>query len=448
MTDFWVYVLPTSGGRFVNECALLQDIYLARAKLGQRLYGRRSYAPDLVLGASGGNIAAYLGLSGDWTEAGIDRALRKAKSEYFFRPWVQEGLSIIPNPGMALFKGTLFQTGDGVQQVFEGIFDTQTITRTEIWTGTYNEEARKAQFFCNRSKSQSLINTGNFNDELFIYDSLPLIYLDGDVENIGKVTMASASIPGFVPPVEINGVKYSDGGMMYSSPVAVFRPEIYRICTGIEIMHRKSEFYYDGHHLSEETITPWKGENSYIFSHHKITSIDSHTTEENRNLRLVYFMPYQPDRVGMKTEPTLISQTIDQLIHNCSITDRNAALDLLNQLSDSKTTFFQNIDMNADRLVELMQALDFYKHYFMILYPRGDPGLHMTKFSSKDIFDITKKVRSRYGVSVWHSDDRKNNDISMTPSTLSSRSSRSSRLSRLSRSSRYNSTASYVTHHT
>ncbi len=66
--DIWIYCLPISGGALVSHLAILQELYDARIKANDRKKsGYFSYAPNLALGSSGGNVSIFIAQSADWT---------------------------------------------------------------------------------------------------------------------------------------------------------------------------------------------------------------------------------------------------------------------------------------------------------------------------------------------------------------------------------------------
>ena len=62
---------------------------------------------------------------------------------------------------------------------------------------------------------------------------MPLNFLSGDMNEIGKSIIASASIPFIFDSQTIGNNEYYDGGVMYASPLTPLQDEIYRIVAGI-----------------------------------------------------------------------------------------------------------------------------------------------------------------------------------------------------------------------
>jgi len=218
-----VYCLPISGGGFVAQLGLLCEIYEAKKIAnGNIVFGSKTYCPDLVFAASGGNVASYIALAGNWSTDGIIRCSQQIDPHSFTRKWVPNELSIIPNIVVGIFKSSLYNKGYGAGYLFKKLFTEKSISQTEIWTGTYNSDKKAAQFFCNKSQEESLVNESFFNEEQSMYDSLSLKFMNSNIELIAEVSIASASIPLIVPGQKIGNSMYADGGCSYSSPLSVF----------------------------------------------------------------------------------------------------------------------------------------------------------------------------------------------------------------------------------
>ena len=200
-------VLPVSGGAFVSQLAIIQHLT------------EIEYRPDIIFGSSGGNVAAYIAIAAEWKWAAIERMLGEVSSEMFAKPWYN-----IPPIAflMGILKGNIYDSGAGVKDFFLRHFNESLINSIEVWTGTNNLEEQRSAIFCNRSSSQLLVE--NFDYEL--YNSCPLQYLSGNIEEIAAVAIASASIPSLVPPVVIRGQHYVDGGMSGASPLTIFHQVI------------------------------------------------------------------------------------------------------------------------------------------------------------------------------------------------------------------------------
>jgi len=230
----YVLVLPISGGGFTAQLSAIQ------------LLSRREIEYDIVLAASGGNVAAYIAMAADWKENGIERISQMVSSEMFTSRWLPPPL---PSTLYGFFCGSIYNKGCGCEDIFNEIYSGISIKNTEIWTGTFNSTQSRPCFFCNKSKDESILNRKKMN--LGIIECMNPIYLDGDINVIAKATMASASIPTYVPPVNIEGENYSDGGLYFASPLTVMQDAI---CERSEKTDSKLHIIYiTGRDISECT---------------------------------------------------------------------------------------------------------------------------------------------------------------------------------------------------
>lgn len=410
--DFWIYCAPISGGGLVTQLGMMCEIYEARKILnGGVLNGRKTYTPNLGLAASGGNVSLYIGEAGDWTTHGILRCAKQLDPKSFSRKWVPKDLSIVPNIVVGLCQGSLYRQGYGAGYLFSKLFNQETICRTEIWTGTYNSDLKSAQFFCNKNKYDSQVNEIFFNDEQSLFDSLRLKFMNGNIELISEVAIASASIPLIVPNQKIENVMYADGGCMYPSPLPVFSNEIYRIIINETSIPKSSKLIYKNNVIQEEILNSWQEEKNYTVyadgTYIPICGTFTPSMGHHKNLRLIYFMPYQADRINLKKETVIEKETdvIGQILHASMLRDRNTGIDILNRLSsDISHTFFP--EMNYIKLGSLLCELSKFKHYMICFNPHGHPSISLTHFTSEDVMKRINETRNGYSVSVWYSKEK------------------------------------------
>lgn len=200
-------VLPVSGGAFPSQLAELSILGKHRG---------------ILLASSGGNISAYIAMAADYNPAAIERILRCLNSNMMMSSWWPKPLEWMPSyiPGYA--RGSYYGPGSGVSSLFHSIFTPKTIHQQEIWTGTTNCKNSQCQLFCNRKKEDVKIKMKYFRREE--YNTLTPKYMNGDLDMCAQVSLASASIPGLVPPVKIGDYTYADGGSTYSSPLTPMIP--------------------------------------------------------------------------------------------------------------------------------------------------------------------------------------------------------------------------------
>jgi len=387
--DLYIYVLPVSGGAIVSHLALLQEIYLARLKaLDGKKKGYFSYAPHIVMGSSGGNISSFIGQGSDWTSEGIERNVEKLNSDLFLKKWVPTQFSLIPDIPFFITTGSLYNKGIGATDLFRKLFTTSTIQRSEIWLGTYDIKNKRAQFFCNKNQSETYITEPFFNEEQSLYFALPLKFIDGDLDKLADICIASATIPGIVPSKEIDGVIYADGGVMYPSPLSVLNKEILRIVTGKERVPISKSYQME---ISDE----------------KNVEITYNEKPENKikNLRLFYFFPYQPNGLEFedKKNDIGIRSYLDSILNVSMIQDRNTGIEILNSLCPEGLETEEFIKTDSDKLGQILKELSIRKHFVMCLFPHRNPCVNITKINGQTIRYEMSKIRLNYGVQVWYS---------------------------------------------
>lgn len=205
-----IYILPVSGGGFVSQLAAIQHLSLNNIK------------PDIMLGSSGGNLAAYIAASADMDPNIIELNSSKLSSKIFVRPW--SFMSIISSIA-GYFQGNFYNSGEGNVEFIKTCFTTESLSKYEIWTGVFNRDLQKSKFYCNKDSSIFQL------DEHYLDDNqmLPFEFMKGDFEKIALVSLASASIPTFVPPQICDGYNYVDGGNGAASPMTCLSDLIYNL---------------------------------------------------------------------------------------------------------------------------------------------------------------------------------------------------------------------------
>lgn len=387
--DKFIYVMPVAGGKIVCHFAFLQEVYDARITLNNGVKsGYFSYAPHIVLGSSAGNVAAYIGQASDWNSYAIERNMGLLNSSLFLNKWVSNVSPLLTDIPISFLKGSLYNHGSGSEELFEKFFTSEKIQRSEMWMGTYNIKEKKAQFFCNRNQGTAEISDTFFNEEQTMYESLPLIYTNGNVRINSKVCIASATIPAMVPSQEINGNFYADGGVMYSSPLSVLHKEILRIIVGKERVPISRSFKRElDNNENYEILYPESVE-------HK-----------EKNMRMFYFYPTQPNGLTFdnKEKGNGIETYLSSILNVKLIQDRNTAIELLNTLSPEglETETYEKISQ-AD-LVNILRFLDTKKHYVVCLYPHLDPKVPIPKINPERLYKAVHHVRNNYGCQIWYS---------------------------------------------
>jgi predicted acylesterase/phospholipase RssA len=372
-----VYVLPVSGGSFVSQLAFLIEVYKAKTILKEEY---NKICPDLVLASSGGNISAYVSLSGGWTEAGILRIAHKIERDMFIMSWWPESLDFLPSSAIGIFKESLYRQGYGIRKLYNNNLNNKKVQSTEIWTGTYNKTKSKAQFFCNKKEGTTLINGDRFEKDRILVNCEQLIYTNGDLNLLADITIASASIPVLVKNQPIRNCIYSDGGTAYSSPLSIFIPELYRIIKGDNI---------DNVNINNCNNNCSK-DKKYSLQLIYFSCCDLYTNEINKNTT-----------TGIAGEAGM---TINAMVSTLEILDRSKSIDLIKTLLEDnevlKHKHYRSV--NTELLAEIIQMLNTKKHYILNLYPLNNESINLLDFNSDIIIDKIKKTQLAYAAHIWY----------------------------------------------
>jgi len=352
-------VLPVSGNFFPCQLGLLTQLIDAE------------YDPNLIMGTSGGAVSAILSLGADWSPSGIRRLARKLKSSLFLRSWWPKPLSILPSWGLGFFRGSVYNSGEGLDEFFETYFSVDSITQKEVWigvTGITNKNKKKesAQFFCNLSQEKSQIDISCFEKYHNIGQSTlcnSLHFLDGDLKRIQEATIASASIPTVVPPQKIGEDSYVDGGVFFASPMTPMRDSL-------------------------EALEDEEGLH--------ITYVNTYDIEEQKIMSSIDFYP-GIFHTGAMTFATMVYSILSQ--------DRLNGLKILNPdiskihripLKGSKTT-----------LEQIFAFRKKCKRSFLELYTKSLDKIDLTDFKPEDILNVMDKVQEEYYCRFWWIGDNK-----------------------------------------
>lgn len=326
-------ILPVSGGHFINQVALLT------------LLCEHGYNPKLLLGSSGGAITAYLGLCGNWTHNGILRVLEDLSSDIFISSWWKEGLfanNFLPSGFIGVFKGALYNHGTGSNDLIKKYLTRDSITRCEIWVGTYNKDTGSAGMFCNRNHESAYIRSGDDRNSM---GNTTIKYLDGHLDDISKAIYASSCIPTLIPPIEIDNEKHWDGGLMSASPLIP---------------------------LSD-----------YLPDCLKIIYINSFNMEDTK-----------ADMVDCTNIIKLGIGSIANTVTGLCIADKIFAVRLVMKCDKMH---FNTYDNMTDAVATYRSA----SKAVMELFPKRDLQVDITNFDSKKCVGIINEIRANYGIRLW-----------------------------------------------
>jgi predicted acylesterase/phospholipase RssA len=386
-----IYVLPVSGGGFPAQLQQLIFLYNERqlsTDTNEDIGDYQEYIPDICLGASGGNVSAYIGLSGNWSEGGIKRVVQTLNSKMFSQTWWPGPMAFLPTWILGIFEGALFKPGYGPSKLFKAFSDSSSIQDVELWTGTFNKTQKRSQFFCNKKKDDCYI-TETYNT--FTFKTMPLTYMNGDIDYISKVSVASASVPVLFKPVALQNAEgveeeFIDGGITYPSPLTPLQEKIYKI---MKPLSKDLPFDYTTSVFPVPVPSAGAG--------------DVKALPEKKLLHLYYFSPYNMDNTTEKVSSTLGSDSFLSYMTDASaIKDRYTGINLLERIKGED----QTIDVKDSRKdPELLQELlTTYRdtHYFCFIYVLKNDWIDMTNFTSADVLQKMNEAESQIEFYFWY----------------------------------------------
>ncbi len=371
-----LWVSSISGGGFPAQIQSM-IFYLDAKKKSCEALGLSStneWTPDINMASSGGNVATYIALSGNYTQGGINRVIQNMDARMFSRSWAPKGMSFLPTWIFAIFEGSVFKPGYGSEQLLKAFSDKNSIQQTETWTGTYNKTQKRTTLFCNKKLSDSYISGVTYST--FTFKTTPLYYMDGDFDTISKAVTASASVPFLFEPVKIGDDEYEDGGVSFPSPLTPLQEEIYKIIKHITVP------------LDYETIL-----NPYPFD--PVSEVPNFNSMRNQKdlLHITYFSPY--DMNSSKVKSTLAAGALTAVSDYSAIKDRYTAINLIERVKLST----QDIKIYDSRIVteKLEQLLETKhdNHYFLEIYVRDNTWIDMATFTPADIFQKMEEAKSQ-----------------------------------------------------
>ena len=332
--------MPVSGGGFVVQLAALQ------------LLSGIGFVPDVTLGSSGGNVAAYVGAAANWRWASIERIARELSNHLFVQSW--NSFRIISYL-MGYYKGELYNSGDGVEEFLKRHFAEDTIKHYELWTGTYNQQRQRACLFSNRSKGKTLLNPDIIDIEMA--QCLPPVYTNGDFTIIAKASLASASIPALVPAQEIFGENYVDGGVSSASPLTVMKEPII--------------------HYMKQTGEPL---------HIVYINSDNLST---------------PGDIAINTALDRTKQAIDALIRSHGVIDRQIGYDIIRCHDPNSEIHKDEFPCTPENLQRLGAIWDNLHCSMLEVYPEQGIEVDITNFNGDDVLDKLAEVRDVCHCRLW-----------------------------------------------
>lgn len=334
----YVLILPVSGGGFVSQLAILQHLCEV------------NFIPDVTMASSGGNVAAYVASAAQWKWAGIERIGSELNHNLFVRPWSSIGPV---SYAMGYFNGNIYDRGTGANDFICKYFDEKSVTKDEIWTGTFNKNKKRARLFCNRNKEEAILDIAHVDHDLT--RSMESCFACGDLKLIAEASIASASIPGVVPSQKIHDEDYIDGGVARASPLRIMQEPILKYvatkqCPLHLIYVNCMDLSYTEQQSARNILDTWK-------------------------------------------------QAASDLMTFQNAIDRQSAYDLLRCHPGSVNK--KEFDCNFDNLVRLQQIQMKTNYTLVEFYPTDDYDINITNFSGADVVNNIRRAYPNCKCRLW-----------------------------------------------
>jgi len=337
-----LFILPVSGGAFPIQLAFLRELNILGIK------------PDVALGSSGGNVAAYIGAATGWNPDNYVNIVKPIHNGMFLSSWWPYYLSFLPSYIPGYFKGSIYANGSGGDSYFKKMYTPDSVIQTEIWSGTLNRDTGMGQLFCNRNPQTSTLKIAPDNkiNSFWIRDCMTPFYMDGNMDTIVKVIIASAAIPVIIPEQEINGQHYVDGGTLFSSPLTPLVDYILAL--------NQPKYHLD------------------YFS-----SFDIQSSEASKMTKNVY-------QNGILT--------IGELVKSICIQDRLVAVEFLRT---NEQINFLTLPGNLDSLKTIENIRTNCNRSLLEFYPLKNDSMDLTSFTGEHIVNLMDFASKNYALRFW-----------------------------------------------
>ncbi len=206
-----------SGGYFVSQTAILASVLSATSQI------------DAYFGNSGGAIANLIALKWSGTSESMERVLYSIDKDMFVKPWVSDNmpLSKVLSPIVSLFTSSFYKDSKGPKEIMEVFYTKEELRKAEMWIGKFDINANFNHLLCSKQSGQSIFNTQlsqTYNTKYLedMTGSFNVEYANGNIDTLSQTLNATSAIPGYKPPIDINGTPFVDGGVSSPSPGSAF----------------------------------------------------------------------------------------------------------------------------------------------------------------------------------------------------------------------------------
>ena len=241
MTSSTFVFSTISGGYFVSQIAILASILPTITSV------------DAYFGNSGGAIANLVSLKWSGTSESIERVLYSIDKDMFLKPWVSDNipLSKVLSPFVSLFTNSFYKDSKGPEELMTVFYTKEELKKAEMWIGKFDINANFNHLLCSKSSGQSIFNTqlSESYNTTYLEDmtgSFNVEYADGDIKTIADTLNATSSIPGYKPPIDINGTSFVDGGVTSPTPGSSLTNVLLEFGEAAAVGHKFRIFYNIG----------------------------------------------------------------------------------------------------------------------------------------------------------------------------------------------------------
>lgn len=329
-------VAPISGKYLVNQIAL----YIVLKDCG--------YIPDIILCSSGGAISSALSCATDFTLSAdqfkekLFSLTDKLEAKYFIKSWLPWPLDKLPAVIPGLFNTSIYNKGEDFPSE---LIDIDFNKQPEMWIGTYSVNTGNLTIWRTREKTQF-----DFRCK-FLKQYEGVKYIKEDFKNVIRAT---AAIPCVVPPIEIDGGKYLDGGTLFASPLNIIL-----------------DMY-----TQEEKVLPYKVVYVSCINRFKQT----------------------PDIANSRNIIDVLRGTVGELTTGLNLYDISLGIEMV---GNQNIKYEKGEDYNF--LIEALSKANKVNRSFILLMPKEEHMLSLYDFNPGDITNLVKKsLQSGFIIEHWY----------------------------------------------
>lgn len=209
-----ILIAPASGGYFPNQLAACNVLCLL------------DYKPLVVFAASGGAITTLMLECMEWCPNNFREIVSEINSTRFVKAPMVPYLGV----GWSALHGSMYNFSElMVPYIVDRLKRRKVSKLLEVWMSMNDTEFYMPQLMCTLEQADCLMNLHPLEQVMFNAKSVK--YANGDYTSIANGVQACSAVPGLLPKKVIDGEKYSDGALSYTSPLVFFKKELVETAT-------------------------------------------------------------------------------------------------------------------------------------------------------------------------------------------------------------------------